>query len=320
MNIEESQINIEKKKSNKKEKDNIKKVKEKKEKNKNKKKEKFRQKEKEKDKEEKSEKVRENKSSKKYSVKNLKLLLKEPTKESKIPFNSAKRKDKSITFIYKNKNNYFIRESSKKLNVFHSINSQKLNLKNVLRRMNSREITSKNNMQLILESSRKFHRYSRRNSTKIIHFKNSTEKITAYTNKQTIENINDYTRQCLEIIPDLYELKEIPRCKSKIHPNFKKTKKIALYDLDETIVHCIGEINMNNVENFSRQCDAKIKVLLPGGKEVTIGINIRPHWEEALNIIKDKYHIIAYTASHESYADSVLNFLDPEKKYFEYRL
>lgn len=51
---------------------------------------------------------------------------------------------------------------------------------------------------------------------------------------------------------------------------------------------------MNNVENFSRQSDAKIKVLLPGGKEVTIGINVRPHWEEPLNIIKEKYHIIAY--------------------------
>lgn len=49
---------------------------------------------------------------------------------------------------------------------------------------------------------------------------------------------------------------------------------------------------MNNVENFSRQSDAKIKVLLPGGKEVTIGINVRPHWEEALNIMKEKYHII----------------------------
>jgi Dullard-like phosphatase family protein len=77
---------------------------------------------------------------------------------------------------------------------------------------------------------------------------------------------------------------------------------------------------MNNVENFSRQGDAKIKVQLPGGKQITIGINIRPHWEQALDIIRDKYHIIAYTASHESYADSVLNYLDPDKKYFEYRL
>ena len=60
----------------------------------------------------------------------------------------------------------------------------------------------------------------------------------------------------------MYDLEEIPRCKTKIHPildQTKKTKKIALFDLDETIVHCIGEINMNNVENFSRQCDEKLK-------------------------------------------------------------
>ena len=59
----------------------------------------------------------------------------------------------------------------------------------------------------------------------------------------------------------------MPRCKNKVRPIFTKTKstnKIALVDLDETIVHCIGEINMNNVESFSRQSDSKIKVLLPG--------------------------------------------------------
>ena len=28
----------------------------------------------------------------------------------------------------------------------------------------------------------------------------------------------------------------------------------------------------------------------------------------------------AYSASHESYADSAINYLDPEKKYFECRL
>ena len=75
---------------------------------------------------------------------------------------------------------------------------------------------------------------------------------------------------------------------------------------------------MNNVESFSIECDAKIKVQLPAGRRVaTIGINIQPHWEEALKKIKDKYHIIAIIASHDSYADSVLNFLDPKNKYFE---
>ena len=300
---------------------------------KNKSKSKDKEKEKEKEKDKKKEKEKENddtnnlKSStrtKKDKKKNKKKE-KNKTKENKI--DTMVRKDKSRTHIYHPQNNYLCRSSTKKLSVLQSVN---LSAKNHLfennkfsfKRMNSREQSLKSDYQLSL-GPLKFHRPERRNSTKIIHFKPQQEKITAYTNKQNIDNINDYTRQCLEIIPDLYTLKEMPRCKNKIRPIFtkaKSTKKIALFDLDETIVHCIGEINMNNVESFSRQSDAKIKVLLPGGKQVVIGINIRPHWEEALNIIKDKYHIVAYTASHESYADSVINYLDPEKKYFEYRL
>ena len=240
------------------------------------------------------------------------------------------RKKKSHTILYHN--NYksiFKRDSAKKLSLLpFASESAKSSIKNTLtlKRIDSKEFNLKNDLPPNQSSSRKFTRSTRRHSTKIL-FHNKTsqkEKITDYTNKQTIDNLNEYIKQCLEIIPDLYELEEMPRCKNKIHPDFLKknfnTKKIALFDLDETIVHCIGEINMNNVENFSRQGDAKIKVQLPGGKKITIGINIRPHWEQALDIIRDKYHIIAYTASHESYADSVLNYLDPEKKYFEYRL
>jgi hypothetical protein len=39
-----------------------------------------------------------------------------------------------------------------------------------------------------------------------------------------------------------------------------------------------------------------------------------------MNLIKKKYHIVIYTASHQAYADSVLDFMDPKKKYFKYRL
>ena len=269
--------------------------------------------------------LKEKSDGKKFSAKNLKFLYTKNDKENKE--DELIRRDKSKTLVCNNsKNNFLPKTSSKKLHT-HNIN---LNYKNSisgnslgLKRMNSREQSTKNEFHLNLGSISKFQRSGRRNSTRIVHYKEIQEKITAYTNKQTIDNINEYTRQCLEIIPDLYNLEEMPRCKTKVHPIFTKNKnikKIALIDLDETLVHCIGEINMNNVENFTRQSDAKIKVKLPGGKQITVGINVRPHWEKALNIIKDKYHIIAYTASHESYADSVINYLDPDNKYFEHRL
>ena len=229
------------------------------------------------------------------------------------------RKDKSFTLGSKTK---LINEDNmnNKNQNDNSFNSSKSNINNIeIRRTPSR--TSKNlNINKPNENSQTD---IRRNSTRdLFRDNNRKEKITALTNYQNIENINDYTKQCLQIIPCLYELGDkMSRCKQKIHPNLVGNKKVALFDLDETIVHCIGEINMNNVESFSMQCDAKIKVQLPGGRKVaTIGINIRPHWEEALKKIKDKYHIIAFTASHDSYADSVLNFLDPKNKYFEYRL
>ena len=47
---------------------------------------------------------------------------------------------------------------------------------------------------------------------------------------------------------------------------------------------------------------------------------MRPHWKEEMLKTKTKYYIIIYTASHQSYADSVLNTLDPQKEIFDYRL
>ena len=59
---------------------------------------------------------------------------------------------------------------------------------------------------------------------------------------------------------------------------------------------------------------------MPSKKIAKIGVNIRPHWKEAIEKISKLYTIAIYTASHKSYADAVLNFLDPENKYFYNRL
>jgi CTD small phosphatase-like protein 2 len=238
-------------------------------------------------------------------------------REEKVHEQSVKgkpfRKDKSFSIKTTNINTDLTNHNSEKNNYLENQSKNNNNFKiNLSGEKNTNKNETENNRSDV-----------RGNSTKNLYRDNhNREKIIDLTNKQTINNINEYTRQCLRMIPDLYDLKDkMPRCKTKINPDLSKDKKIALFDLDETIVHCIGEINMNNLESLTLQSDAKIKVHLPGGKkEVTVGINVRPHWEEALKRIKEKYHIIAFTASHESYADSVLNYLDPEKKYFQYRL
>ena len=51
-----------------------------------------------------------------------------------------------------------------------------------------------------------------------------------------------------------------------------------------------------------------------------IAINIRPKWEEVIKKVSKHYTIVIYTASHSSYANGVLDFLDPENRYFYNRL
>ena len=129
----------------------------------------------------------------------------------------------------------------------------------------------------------------------------------------------EYTLDCMDLI--LNPNKTPKQVKPKVNFNFPKSKKkinkkIALFDLDETLVHCTGEINANKEIKFQE----KIKVSLPGNKEVEVGINIRPQWKKTLNLIKKYYHIVVFTASHQAYADAVLDHMDPGKKYFKYRL
>ena len=63
-----------------------------------------------------------------------------------------------------------------------------------------------------------------------------------------------------------------------------------------------------------------VSVKLPTNKIVKVGINIRNNWKKAFDLIKNHYHIVIFTASHPSYADAVLDYLDKENKYFKYRL
>ena len=141
-----------------------------------------------------------------------------------------------------------------------------------------------------------------------------------FTNTEFCESdYLEYTLDCMELI--LKSNKAQKQQKNKVNFNFPKQKgnklkkKIALFDLDETLVHCTGDINLKK-EPY-QHC---IEIILPGNKKNKVGINIRPFWKKTLNLIKKFYHIVVFTASHQAYADAVLNFMDPSNKYFKHRL
>ena len=144
------------------------------------------------------------------------------------------------------------------------------------------------------------------------------DEVDSLSNIEEITNFYSYTEKCFEM---MYEIEEtsniiINKCTPLSFPFDKiineKKKKLAIFDLDETLVHC----QVNNIEESQFQ----IEINLPSKKKGKIGINIRPNWKNSINKIKDKYVIVVFTASHKSYAEGVLNFLDPNKYYFPFRL
>ena len=148
------------------------------------------------------------------------------------------------------------------------------------------------------------------------HFKFNEDEVRQLSNMEDITNFYTYTERCFEMMIEIEKIKNINKCKPCDFPFDNEinigNKKLAIFDSDETLVHCqSSKIN---------KCQYQIEVNLPSRKKGLIGINIRPNWEKALNIIKDKYIIVVFTASHSTYADAVLNFMDPNNKYFKYRL
>eukprot|EP00357_Protocruzia_adherens_P016975 CAMPEP_0114993288 /NCGR_PEP_ID=MMETSP0216-20121206/12442_1 /TAXON_ID=223996 /ORGANISM="Protocruzia adherens, Strain Boccale" /LENGTH=725 /DNA_ID=CAMNT_0002356905 /DNA_START=86 /DNA_END=2263 /DNA_ORIENTATION=+ len=91
-----------------------------------------------------------------------------------------------------------------------------------------------------------------------------------------------------------------------------KHKKTVIFDLDETLVHCCDALKDNP--------DVVIPVTFPTGEVVQAGVNLRPHLRRCLKEVHKKCEVIVFTASHQCYADAVLNFIDPNGTLIDYRL
>ena len=85
-----------------------------------------------------------------------------------------------------------------------------------------------------------------------------------------------------------------------------------MLDLDETLVHCY--------EDESEKHDVTLKVTFPRGATTVAPINIRPYCQQFLRAIAREFEVILFTASHEAYADAVIDYLDPKKELVQHRL
>lgn len=109
-------------------------------------------------------------------------------------------------------------------------------------------------------------------------------------------------------IPSLKVLKD----KMVFLPKKKNKKKTLIFDMDETLIHWVDSIEDDNPQFI-------IKVPIDG-EEVEAGINVRPYALEWLEAVNQRFEVIVFTASHQTYADAVLDFLDPDHELIKRRL
>lgn len=85
-------------------------------------------------------------------------------------------------------------------------------------------------------------------------------------------------------------------------------RKLLVLDMDETMIHSDLDLNFEMHDAFVQLSSG----LLP--------INIRPFLFEFLDFCLKYFDIAVFTAGCRDYADSVLDYLEKDKKYFKYRL
>jgi Dullard-like phosphatase family protein len=91
----------------------------------------------------------------------------------------------------------------------------------------------------------------------------------------------------------------------------KSGDKTLILDMDETLIAAqfSGKETKDFVETFNFMFS-----------ETTIRVRVRPYCTEMLEKLSQFYEIIVWTAGVKDYADPILDYIDPEKKFFKMRL
>jgi Dullard-like phosphatase family protein len=85
-------------------------------------------------------------------------------------------------------------------------------------------------------------------------------------------------------------------------------KKLLLLDLDETLIHCSGDLSLRS------QFEMEIDFVNHEGVPLRGLLNVRPHARQFLQNMSEHFEVVVFTASMKYYADRILRVLDPQRK------
>ena len=137
-------------------------------------------------------------------------------------------------------------------------------------------------------------------------------------------NANNYNQYVSQVLKSASKFKSYERIISKIIKK-KKTilpdkssniKKTLILDLDETLIRSEFSINNN-----SQSAQNKVEFIdSDTGDLITAGVILRPGVKDFLEAVSAIFEVGVFTAGVKEYADAVIDFLDPENKFFSFRL
>lgn len=88
-------------------------------------------------------------------------------------------------------------------------------------------------------------------------------------------------------------------------PNAPHKTKTIVFDLDETLIHCVDDVDNDNP-------DVVIPIQFSEEPElVYAGINIRPYAIDCLKAANVHFQVVVFTASEQEYADPIIDYIDP---------
>lgn len=90
-----------------------------------------------------------------------------------------------------------------------------------------------------------------------------------------------------------------------------RLKKTLIFDLDETLIHCVKE-NMDP--------DVILPIKFDNEETMAVGFNIRPYAKEVLLEASKYFEVVIFTAAQKTYADAILDYLDPQNDLIHHRL
>jgi len=106
--------------------------------------------------------------------------------------------------------------------------------------------------------------------------------------------------------------------KNIIFPTNKEHKQTILLDLDETLIHVDFENKYKNYDAilYFDNIDENGEI----EKNIQINLIIRPGLFQFLDFINKYFEVFIYTASYKNYADTIIDYIEKDKKYFSLRL